>query len=78
MGNFVKIVGYWIFVQRMKLLSLRMRLNERFGYFVAWLLPRSVAGWAFIRVATDNYDGNPGEQTVGEVMNRWIRNDRPN
>lgn len=73
MQNFKTIFGYWIFVQRMKMLSFRMRWVERLSTFVAWSLPRSVAGWCFIRVITEGCEGNPGDQKVVDVMNRWLR-----
>jgi hypothetical protein len=44
---------------------------ERLIIAVAWLLPRRLAYWAFVRVATNNCEGNPGEQRVLEPMERW-------
>jgi len=37
-------------------------------------LPRQVAYWAFIRVATEFCKEYPADQQVSEVQKRWIRN----
>jgi hypothetical protein len=44
--------------------------------WLVWRLPRPVAYWAFIRVATDGCNGNPAEQTCGDALKRhgdWYR-----
>lgn len=54
-----------------------LKLRERIATWIAWRLPRDVAYWAYIRVATSghkpgtSYSGNPGEQAVVEPMERW-------
>jgi hypothetical protein len=47
------------------------RLIEKLAIAVAWALPRRVAYWAFIRVATFNEAGNPGETTASTAAKRW-------
>jgi hypothetical protein len=54
-----------------------MTRKERIVIWVAWHLPRSIAYWAYIRVATAGdkpgtpYPGNPTEQSVIDPINRW-------
>lgn len=52
----------------------RMRLRrfrERFTIWVAWRLPRQLSYWAFVRVATYEYGGNPAERTVISALEGW-------
>lgn len=67
----------WLYMKRMRLLSLQMEWSERIATFVAYKMPRQWAYWAFIRVATEDYKGEPGNQVVSEVQKRWIRNTKP-
>lgn len=46
------------------------RLKEWAAQKVAWGIPRRAAYWAFIRIATSNTDGYPGDLTVAEVLDR--------
>lgn len=39
--------------------------------WLVWHLPRRFAYWATIRVATWDYDGNPGERTVADALSAW-------
>ncbi len=48
-----------------------MTKYERIAMWVAWRLPRKVAMWAYVRVATADYGGNPTMQTVDEPLDRW-------
>lgn len=45
--------------------------REKFAFWLAWKLPERVVYWCFIRMATENCPGYPGDQTVGEVVRRW-------
>lgn len=47
------------------------RKIERLAIAIAWRLPRKVAFWAFVRVATEGCEDNPADQSVGEIMDRW-------
>ena len=47
------------------------RKVEQWAIAVSWRLPRMIAFWAFVRVATDGCENNPADQTVKEVMDRW-------
>ena len=38
---------------------------------IAWRLPRQVTYWAYIRVQTAGYDGNPAERPVVDAMKAW-------
>jgi hypothetical protein len=38
---------------------------------LAWLLPRRVAYWAFIRVSTYRETENPGDTTALVAAKRW-------
>ena len=49
------------------------KLREKVLTWIAWKLPRPVAYWATIRVATFNYDGNPGERSVLDALNGFGR-----
>lgn len=59
---------------RNRLLSLTIKWTERAAIFIAYLLPREVAYWTFIRVVTEGQPDYPGDQRVSEVQTRWIRN----
>ena len=56
-----------------------MTRKERFIIWLAFKLPRSIAYWAYIRVATAGdeegmpYRWNPTAQNVMEPINRWAR-----
>lgn len=63
-------------------MKLKIRLREaaywyvkrpagKLGIKLIWALPRRVAMWAFIRVATADYNGNPGERTVLDALKSW-------
>lgn len=47
------------------------RLKERIWIKLAWLLPRDLAKWAFIRVSTHGEQGNPGDTRALDALNRW-------
>jgi hypothetical protein len=44
---------------------------ERLLIWLAWHLPRGVAYWAFVRVATWKCEGNPAERTAVESLRAW-------
>ena len=67
----------WLYVKQMRLLSLKMEWAQRIATFVAFKMPRQWALQAFVRVATEDYKGEPGSQTVSDAMKRWIRNTQP-
>lgn len=46
-------------------------MKERLTVWLAGLLPRSLAYWALIRVATEGCEGNPCEQQCIEPAKRW-------
>lgn len=52
-------------------------MKERLAIWLAWKLPRSIAYWAYIRVATYKTTEapmsyrNPTSQTIDEPMERW-------
>lgn len=48
-----------------------MKWRERFLIWLAWLIPRPLAYWTFIRIATADYDRNPGERTVLDAAESW-------
>ena len=54
-----------------------MSRKERIITWIAWHLPRSVAYWAYVRVATAGdepgvpYGLNPVDQRVDEPLKRW-------
>ena len=48
--------------------------DDKISARLAYALPRQVAYWAFIRVATEFCKANPGDQKVSEAQLRWIRN----
>lgn len=56
-----------------------MTIRERFVIWLAWKLPRRLAYWAYVRVATHGTNEppwshiNPGEQLVIQPMERWAR-----
>lgn len=45
--------------------------RERLAMKIAWMLPRRIAYWCYIRVAVYNEDGNPADQTVDQPLMRW-------
>lgn len=52
------------------------RIKERVAIKIAWLLPRSIAIWAFTRVAAHATTGKWGNQhpdtvSVMDAMGRW-------
>lgn len=47
------------------------RPARKLGMAFIWALPKAVAYWSFVRVATHDYDGNPGERTVLDAMKGW-------
>lgn len=49
----------------------RRRIAEKVVTWIAWRLPRSVAYWAYVRVATEGANEYPGDQKVYEPMQRW-------
>jgi hypothetical protein len=48
------------------------RMIEKLCIAVAWAMPRKLAYWAFIRVATEGSNEYPAEQPVNECMKRWV------
>lgn len=46
-------------------------MKERVTIWLSHLLPRRLAYWAFIRVATEGCEGNPCEQSCYEPAKRW-------
>ena len=61
---------------RFKINYIRTRWPERFGLWLAYKLPRSLAMWAFIRVTAHASQGkygatNPEELNVMEALKRW-------
>ena len=46
-------------------------MKEKLAIAIAWALPRRIAYWAFIRVATEGSNEYPAEQKVDEIMKRW-------
>lgn len=46
-----------------------MRKLENAKIWIAWHLPKSIAYWAFIRMAAKT-NGNPGERTCGDVLDQ--------
>ena len=38
---------------------------------IVWRLPRWVIYWATVRLAVEDWDGNPGERKVVDAMNAW-------
>jgi len=48
-----------------------MTRKERLAIWLAWHLPRSVALWAYVRVATEGGVDYPADQKVTEPMERW-------
>ena len=48
-----------------------MSMSERFVIWLAWLVPRWLAYWVFIRIATADYDGAPSERTVLDAAESW-------
>lgn len=48
-----------------------MSRKERFVIWLAHKLPRSVAYWAYIRVAVEGNNEYPGDQKVMEPAQRW-------
>jgi len=59
--------------------SLRQRLKDkatwrrrdRLVIWLAWKLPRRLAYWVFIRVATYDYQFDPGGRTVSHALDCW-------
>jgi len=47
------------------------RLQEKLVIWLAWHLPKRVVYWAFIRVATYDYQFDPGGRTVSHALDRW-------
>ncbi len=41
--------------------------------WLAWRLPKRLALWAFVRVATFNEPGNPADTTCGVALDRWVK-----
>ena len=58
---------YWYYNWRHEVSRRREQLVMAF----VWRLPRSVAMWAFVRVATEGCKDNPVDQTVRDVLKRW-------
>lgn len=64
---------------KVRLLILRWRLKElreKFVMKLAWLLPKQVCYWAFIRMATARYGGNPDDISVSAALklcDDWAR-----
>ena len=48
-----------------------MTIRERLIIWLAWRLPRIVAYWAFVRVQTANYGGNPSDRSATDAMKSW-------
>ena len=47
---------------------------EKFVIWVSWHLPRSVAYWAFIRVATEDQINDPPRRTCMQAADSWHKN----
>ncbi len=47
------------------------RKVDQWAVAIAWRLPRKVAFWAFVRVATEGCEDNPTDQGVKEIVDRW-------
>ena len=47
------------------------KIREKILTWIAWRIPRSVAYWVAVRVATADYDGNPAERPVVDALNSW-------
>ncbi len=45
--------------------------KERFYIWLAWRLPKELARWTFVRVATFNEMGTPGETKCLDALKRW-------
>ncbi len=45
------------------------KLRVKILTWIVWKLPRPVVYWATVRVATFDYDGNPGERSVLDALN---------
>ncbi len=49
-----------------------MTIRERLIIWMAWRLPRILAYWAFVRVQTADYGGNPADRSATEAMGSWV------
>lgn len=49
----------------------RSKLKERFAMWVAWRLPKSIAYWAFVRVAVHDINEYPGDRSVHAAAEAW-------
>lgn len=52
----------------------RRKVSQReveFWRRLAWLMPRPLAYWCFVRVATYKCDGGPDDRRPSEAMEAW-------
>ncbi len=48
-----------------------MTTRERLTIWLVWHLPRSLVYWAYVRVQTADYNGNPADRPATDAMQSW-------
>jgi hypothetical protein len=47
------------------------RKSEKLLLAFVWILPRKLVYWCAVRVIVYNYNGNPSERSIIDVMKGW-------
>lgn len=66
-----KRLRFWLEVQAVLMRWDAKARIERAQRDIAWMMPRWLAYWCFIRVVVYGWDGNPTDQTIPQAMDRW-------
>jgi hypothetical protein len=48
-------------------------LPNRLGLWLVWRLPHRLVYWSFIRVAVEDYGGNPDDRSISQALQYYGR-----